>query len=98
MLNISQVDSDDITIESVESDNNSSVDLSEIEESIAIFSSKTQIREVHYSTVPIEYPKTSELGVATVYNITGWSNPKDCWKNVRIFFYHRDVAQNVKIG
>jgi hypothetical protein len=68
-LNISQVDSDDITIES---DNNSSVDLSdEIEESIAIFSSKTQIKEVHYSTVPIEYPKTSELGVATVYNITG---------------------------
>jgi hypothetical protein len=32
--------------------------------------------------VPIEYPKTSESGVATVYNITGWKNPRDCWKNV----------------
>lgn len=74
-----QCDSDDNTVES-END----YDLNEFEESIAIFSTKTRIKEVHYSTVPIEYPKTSELGVATVYNITGWTNPRDCWKNVRI--------------
>ena len=85
-LNIFQVDSDDITIGS---DDNNSVDLSdETEESIAIFSTKTQIKEVYYSTVPIEYPKTSVLGVATVYNITGQNNPKDCQKNVRIFCCH----------
>ncbi len=64
----------------MESENDSNSN--ENEESIAIFSSKTCVKEVHYSTVPIEYPKTSELGVATVYNITGWTNPKDCWKNV----------------
>lgn len=73
----------------VESDDNSTVesenytDLSdENEDSIAIFSRKTQVQEIYYSTVPIEYPKTSEIGVATVYNITGWKNPRDCWNNV----------------
>ena len=64
----------------MESENDS--DSNENEESIAIFLSKTCVKEVYYSTIPIEYPKTSELGVATVYNITGWTNPKDCWKNV----------------
>ena len=52
---------------------------------IAIFSRKTRVEEVHYSAVLIEYPKTSEAGVATVYNITGWTNPRDCWKNVKKF-------------
>ncbi len=51
-------------------------DSNENEESIAIFSSKTCVNEVHYSTVLIKYPKTSELGVATVYNITGWTIQK----------------------
>ncbi len=77
-LKVYEVDSDSNT---VESDNNT--DLSENEESIAIFSTKTRVKEVYYSTVPIEYPKTSESGVATVYNITGWNNPRDCWKNMR---------------
>jgi len=60
----------------VKSENNS--DSNENEESIAIFSSKTCVKKVHYSTVPIKYPKTLELGIATVYNIIGWTNPKDC--------------------
>ena len=47
-----------------------------------IFLRKKQVNEVHYSAVPIEYPKTSEAGVAIAYNITGWNNPRDCWKNV----------------
>ena len=68
-LNIFLIDSDNITIGS---NNNNLVDLSdETEESIAIFSIKTQIKEVHYFTVPIEYPKTSILSVVIVYNITG---------------------------
>lgn len=57
----------------------------EEEETIAVFSQKTSVKEVIYSTVPVEYPKTSESGVATVFNITGWTNPKDCWKNVKTF-------------
>ena len=55
----------------------------EEEETIAVFSQKTSVKEVIYSTVPVEYPKTSESGVATVFNITGWTNPKDCWNNVK---------------
>jgi hypothetical protein len=64
-----------------ESDNNS--DLNEEEEdSIAVFSQKTSVKKAIYSTIPIEYPKTSEAGVATVFNVTEWTNPRDCWNNV----------------
>jgi hypothetical protein len=38
---------------------------------LLFFFTKICVKEVHYSAVPIEYPKTSELDVATVYNITG---------------------------
>ncbi|CAB5363716.1 unnamed protein product [Rhizophagus irregularis] len=61
-----QVESDSNTIES-----DKDTDISDEEkDSIAIFSRKTHVQEIHYATVPIEYPKTSEYGVATVYNIT----------------------------
>ncbi|CAB5388430.1 unnamed protein product [Rhizophagus irregularis] len=71
-------ESDSNTIKS-----NKDTDISDKEEdSIAIFSRKTHIQEVHYATVPIEYPKTSEYGVAIIYNITDWKNPRDYWKNV----------------
>ena len=73
-----QIDSDN----TVESENDGD---NENEASIAIFSSKTRVEEVYYSAVPIEYPKTSESGVATAYNITDWTNPRDCWKNVSWF-------------
>ncbi|CAB5388432.1 unnamed protein product [Rhizophagus irregularis] len=73
-------ESDSNTIKS-----NKDTDISDKEEdSIAIFSRKTHIQEVHYATVPIEYPKTSEYGVAIIYNITDWKNPRDYWKNVKV--------------
>ncbi|GBC15837.2 hypothetical protein GLOIN_2v1788374 [Rhizophagus irregularis DAOM 181602=DAOM 197198] len=51
-----QVESDSNTIES-----DKDTDISDEEEdSIAIFSRKTHVQEVHYATIPIEYPKTSE--------------------------------------
>ncbi|UZO07635.1 uncharacterized protein OCT59_027916 [Rhizophagus irregularis] len=74
-----QVESDSNTIES-----DKDTDISDEEkDSIAIFSRKTHVQEIHYATVPIEYPKTSEYGVATVYNITGSKNLRDCWKNIQ---------------
>ncbi|CAB4426981.1 unnamed protein product [Rhizophagus irregularis] len=54
-------------------------------DSIAVFSQKTSVKEVIYSTIPIEYPKTSEAGVATV-NVTGWTNQGDCWNNIQYSF------------
>lgn len=72
-------ESDDNTIESASLSD-------EEDDSIAVFSRKTQVQEVHYATVPIEYPKTSESGVATVYNVTGWKNPRECWKNVSNYY------------
>lgn len=70
-----------------ENDSNSNLNKEE-KETIAVFSQKTSIKEVIYSTVPVDYPKTSESDVATVFNVTGWANPKDCWNNIRkIFFF-----------
>jgi len=42
---------------------------------------------VLHTTVPIEYPRTSPTGVATIYNVTGWSNPLACFSDVNIVFY-----------
>ncbi|CAB5377238.1 unnamed protein product [Rhizophagus irregularis] len=47
---------------------------------------KLNVKEVIYSTIPIEYPKTSEAGVATVFNVTGWTNQRDCWNNIQYLF------------
>ncbi|PKK75373.1 hypothetical protein RhiirC2_773695 [Rhizophagus irregularis] len=55
-------------------------------DSIAVFSQKISVKEVIYSTIPIEYPKTSEAGVATVFNVTGWTNQRDCWNNIQYLF------------
>jgi Na+-translocating ferredoxin:NAD+ oxidoreductase RnfC subunit len=52
----------------------------EEEDSIAVFSQKASVKEVIYSTIPIKYPKTSEIGV--IFNVTGWTNPRDCWNNI----------------
>jgi hypothetical protein len=69
-----QVESDSNTIES-----DKDTDISDEEEdSIAIFSRKTHVQEVHYVTVSIEYPKTLEYDVVTIYNITGWKKSRDC--------------------
>jgi hypothetical protein len=59
-----------------ESDNNS--DLNKEEKDSIVFSQKTSVKEVIYSTIPIKYPKTSEVGVAIVFNVTGWNNPRAC--------------------
>jgi hypothetical protein len=45
-----------------------------------VFSQKASVKEVIYSTIPIKYPKTSEIGV--IFNVTGWTNPRDCWNNI----------------
>ena len=41
---------------------------------------------VIHTTVPIEYPRTSSTGVATIYNVTGWSNPLACFSDINIFY------------
>jgi hypothetical protein len=66
-----------------ESDNN---DLNEEEkDSIAVYSQKTSVKEVIYSTIPIKYhPKISEVGVATVFNVTGVTNPRVCWNKIKV--------------
>uniref|UniRef100_U9V3T5 Galactose oxidase n=1 Tax=Rhizophagus irregularis (strain DAOM 181602 / DAOM 197198 / MUCL 43194) TaxID=747089 RepID=U9V3T5_RHIID len=64
-------------------------DLNEEEvDSIAVFSQKISVKEVIYSTIPIEYPMTSEAGVATVFNVTGWTNQRDFLK---ILFFRSNI-------
>ena len=50
-----------------ESDNN------KIEESWAYFTKFLSVSTVIHTSVPIEYPRTSPNGVATIYNVTGWA-------------------------
>ncbi|UZO27868.1 uncharacterized protein OCT59_021421 [Rhizophagus irregularis] len=75
-----QVESDSNTIES-----DKDTDISDEEEdSIAIFSRKTHVQEVHYATIPIEYPKTSEYPQYIILQIQyslgggGQSSIKNC--------------------
>jgi hypothetical protein len=64
-----------------ENDNNS--DLNEEEKDSIVFSQKTSVKKVIYSTIPIKYPKTSEVGVAIVFNVT---DPRACWNNIKELF------------
>ncbi|RIA96565.1 hypothetical protein C1645_815252 [Glomus cerebriforme] len=52
--------------------NDNDSDLDKKEETIATFSQKAIVKEVIYSTIPIEYPKTSEFGIAIIqYSLGG---------------------------
>ncbi|CAI2199968.1 2975_t:CDS:1, partial [Funneliformis geosporum] len=44
-------------------------------EQMAFFTRNLSVTEIIHSAFPIEYPKTSPQGVATIFNISGWSNP-----------------------
>uniref|UniRef100_U9URR9 Uncharacterized protein n=1 Tax=Rhizophagus irregularis (strain DAOM 181602 / DAOM 197198 / MUCL 43194) TaxID=747089 RepID=U9URR9_RHIID len=51
------------------------------EDFLAYFTKKFSVNTIIHTSVPIEYPRTSPTGVATIYNITGWSNPLACFSD-----------------
>jgi len=52
------------------------------ETEIAIFTRDTRIKDVRHSLVPIEYPETSEEGIAHIYHIENWADPKAAFHDV----------------
>ncbi|UZO05776.1 uncharacterized protein OCT59_026116 [Rhizophagus irregularis] len=53
------------------------------EDFLAYFTKKFSVNTIIHTSVPIEYPRTSPTGVATIYNITGWSNPLACFSDIQ---------------
>ena len=52
---------------------------------IAIFTRDTRISDVRHSLVPIEYPPTSEEGIAHIYHVENWTDPKAAFHDVSKF-------------
>ncbi|PKY58756.1 hypothetical protein RhiirA4_480927 [Rhizophagus irregularis] len=50
---------------------------------LAYFTKKFSVNTIIYTSVLIEYLRTSPTSVATIYNITGWSNPLACFNNIQ---------------
>ncbi|RGB39538.1 hypothetical protein C1646_754378 [Rhizophagus diaphanus] len=53
------------------------------EDFLVYFTKKFSVNTIIHTSVPIEYPRTSPTGVATIYNITGWSNPLACFSDIQ---------------
>ncbi|GBC30835.2 uncharacterized protein OCT59_015971 [Rhizophagus irregularis] len=75
--------SDDETISEDEYSEKDEQNFNENEEPIAFFTKYLSVPEVIHSALPIEYPKTSPQGVATIFNITGWANPITCFNDIQ---------------
>ncbi|PKB94907.1 hypothetical protein RhiirA5_386365 [Rhizophagus irregularis] len=75
--------SDDETISEDEYSEKDEQNFNENEEPIAFFTKYLSVPEVIHSALPIEYPKTSPQGVATIFNITGWANPMACFNDIQ---------------
>ena len=49
---------------------------------------KMRVGEVRYSALPMEYPPTSDEGIAIVYNIETWDSYESAFSNVRVKQLH----------
>ena len=52
---------------------------------MAFFTKQLSVSEVIYSAFSVKYSKTSSQEVATIFNISGWSNLIACFSNVNNF-------------
>ena len=63
---------------------------------VAVFTRDTRIKDVRHSLVPIEYPETSEEGIAYIYHIENWADPKAAFHDVSFEHGWQDILQNLK--
>ena len=54
------------------------------DETIYLMMEKLRVGEVQYSALPMEYPPTSNEGIAIVYNIETWDSYESAFNNVRV--------------
>jgi hypothetical protein len=44
------------------------------------------VKKIIHSLIPLEYPPTSEEGVAIIYHVQGWNNKEAAFTDVNIKF------------
>jgi hypothetical protein len=55
-----------------------------VESPLAFISELHQIQDVRYSLLPIEYPATSDEGIAYVFNVEQWDNVNSIYGDVSL--------------
>ena len=60
--------------------------LCDIEESEIYITKNVAVKTIIHSLTPVEYPQTSEEGVAIIYHIEGWDNVEAAFTDVNIYF------------
>ncbi|CAB4408423.1 unnamed protein product [Rhizophagus irregularis] len=66
------------------------------DEQVAFFTKHLSVSEIIYSAFPVEYPKTSPQGVATIFNVSGWSNPMACFNDIQYSIYGSGGSITIK--
>ncbi|CAB4376014.1 unnamed protein product [Rhizophagus irregularis] len=56
------------------------------ESEVAVFTRDTLIKDVRHTLVPIEYPATSDEGIAYVYYVENWTDPKASFHPYKKFY------------
>ncbi|CAG8628156.1 12755_t:CDS:2, partial [Dentiscutata heterogama] len=52
---------------------------------IVFFTKKLHVNQIIHTALPVEYPVTSEDGLTTIYNVSGWDNYMDAFNNISFF-------------
>ncbi|CAB4477236.1 unnamed protein product [Rhizophagus irregularis] len=60
------------------------------ESEVAVFTRDTLIKDVRHTLVPIEYPATSDEGIAYVYHVENWTDPKAAFHDTIIIDDEKD--------
>ena len=55
-----------------------------VELPVAFISDSHQIQDVRYSLLPIEYPATTDEGIAYIFNVEQWDNINSIYGDVNL--------------
>jgi len=58
----------------------------ETEHEVYMITKQLRVKEIVHNVLPMEYPPTSEDGIAIIYNIEAWDNFEAFTDNVSIYF------------
>jgi len=55
-----------------------------VESPVAFISDSHQIQDIRYSLLPIEYPATTDEGIAYIFNVEQWDNISSVYGDVNL--------------
>ncbi len=67
----------------------SDISPSEPEDAEIYLTKSMTVKTIIHSLTPLEYPPTSEEGVAIIYHIEGWNNKEAAFADVNIKFINK---------